>query len=171
MVEKRLDRAVLIAAISACLALSSAAVNAKGPVPANSQAEGRSHGKVTIYRDSKGVPHIFGGDSAAVMFGLGYAMVQDRLVQLELARRYTQGRRAELLGASAVSSDMTSRDRLLPASELMRMYGTIPKEHQVMMQSFVDGVNREIAEINADPLHKTPYEFKQWGIRSPCTDP
>jgi len=165
MVEKRLDRTVLIAAISACLALSSAAVNAKDPAPANSQLQAGSHGKATIYRDAKGVPHIFGGDSAAVMFGLGYAMAQDRLVQMELARRYTQGRRAELLGASVVSSDMTSRDRLLPASELMRMCGTIPKEHQVMMQSFVDGVNREIAQINADPLHKTPYEFRQWGIQ------
>jgi len=32
------------------------------------------------------------------------------------------------------------------------------------MQSFVDGINRQIAEIKQDPGHKTPYEFGQWGI-------
>ena len=47
----------------------------------------RSHGQVTIYRDSKGVPHVVGQTSAAVMFGLGYALAHDRLAQMELNRR------------------------------------------------------------------------------------
>lgn len=123
-----------------------------------------AHGQVTIYRDAMGVPHIVGATSAAVMYGLGYATAQDRLVQLELARRGAQGRRAEVLGASALPSDITGRDRALPSRELMRMYAAIPKEFKVMMQSFVDGINRQITEIAKDPLHKTPYEFTRWGI-------
>ena len=125
----------------------------------------RSHGGVTIYRDAKGVPHIVGETSAAVMFGLGFALAQDRLAQMELNRRAAQGRRAEVLGASAVAVDITARNRSLKAAELMRMYAAIPREHQLMMQSFVDGINRQIAEIEQDPAHKTPYEFTQWGIR------
>jgi penicillin G amidase len=99
------------------------------------------------------------------MYGLGFALAQDRLVQLELARRAAQGRRAEVLGASAIASDITGRDRSLNSSELMRMYGTIPPEHQAMMQSYVDGINRQIAAIARDPERLTPYEFKQWGIK------
>jgi penicillin G amidase len=125
------------------------------------------HGEVTIYRDAKGVPHIYGGTSAAVMYGLGYAFAQDRLVQMELNRRAGQGRGAEVLGPSFVRADKTGRDRALPPGELMRMYATLPAEHQLMMQSFVDGVNKYIGEINADPTHLTPYEFTQWGIQPP----
>ena len=125
----------------------------------------RSHGEATIFRDPKGVPHVVGRTSAAVMFGLGYAMAQDRLAQMELNRRAAQGRRAEVLGAAAVAVDITARDRSLKGTELMRMYAAIPQEHQVMMQSFVDGINRHIGEVKQDPAHKTPYEFTQWGIQ------
>jgi acyl-homoserine lactone acylase PvdQ len=123
------------------------------------------HGAVTIYRDAKGVPHIFGASSTAVMYGLGYAMAQDRLVQMELNRRTGQGRRAEVLGPSAVAADRTSRNRALAPDELMRMYAAIPKEHQLMMQSYVDGINLQIAQIARDPDHLTPYEFTQWGVK------
>jgi penicillin amidase len=132
---------------------------------ANAQLQARSHGDVRIYRDAKGVPHVVGQTSAAVMFGLGYALARDRLVQMELNRRAAQGRRAEVLGASAVALDIIARDRSLKSSELMRMYAAIPQEHQMMMQSFVDGINRQIEEIKKDPAHKTPYEFKQWGLQ------
>ena len=132
---------------------------------ANAQLPARSHGDVRIYRDAKGVPHVVGQTSAAVMFGLGYALARDRLVQMELNRRAAQGRRAEVLGASAVALDIIARDRSLKSSELMRMYAAIPQEHQMMMQSFVDGINRQIEEIKKDPAHKTPYEFTQWGIQ------
>jgi len=124
----------------------------------------RKPGEVTIYRDAMGVPHIFGEDSSAVLFGLGYSMAHDRLAQMELGRRGAQGRRAEILGAEAVEADRKSRDRMLTGEELLRMYAAIPAEHQRMMQAFVDGVNQQIAEIRQDPAHKTPYEFKQWGI-------
>jgi penicillin G amidase len=136
------------------------------PVPSSARLPtGRSHGEVTIYRDAKGVPHVVGDDSSAVMYGVGYAQAQDRLVQMELSRRAALGRRAQILGAGALATDITSRDRLLDSRELMRMYRAIPAEHQAMMQSFVDGINREIAEIGQDPAHKTPYEFTRWGIK------
>jgi acyl-homoserine lactone acylase PvdQ len=121
--------------------------------------------KVTLYRDAMGMPHVFADTSAAVMFGAGYALAQDRLAAMELQRRAASGRRAELLGKAAVRTDETARDRLLPAAELMRMYRAIPPEHQAMMQAYVDGINRAIAEVNADPLHKTPLEFIRWGIK------
>ncbi len=120
--------------------------------------------KVTIHRDAMGVPHVFGDTSAAVMFGAGYALAQDRLAAMELQRRGAAGRRAEILGASALGGDRAARDRRLPDAELMRMYHAIPAEHQVMMQAYVDGINRAVAEVLADPERKTPLEFIRWGI-------
>ena len=72
-------------------------------------AQSTSHGEVTIYRDAMGVPHIVGATSAAVMYGLGYALAQDRLVQLELARRGAEGRRAEILGSSSIAQTLRGR--------------------------------------------------------------
>ncbi|WP_034158088.1 penicillin acylase family protein [Sphingomonas sp. ERG5] len=131
----------------------------------SANADSAQHDQVTIYRDAKGVPHIFAKTSAEIMFGAGYAETQDRLAAMELARRGATGRRAEILGKSAIESDKTGRDRQLSSAELMRMYRAIPIEHQLMIQAFVDGVNRAIGEVNADPEHKMPLEFIRWGIK------
>lgn len=120
--------------------------------------------QVSIHRDGFGVPHVFAETSAAVMFGTGYALAQDRLAAMELQRRGAAGRRAEVLGARAIETDRTARDRLLPDAELMRMYRAIPAEHQAMMQAYVDGINHEIARVKADPARLTPIEFRRWGI-------
>jgi len=120
---------------------------------------------VRIDRDAMGVPHVFADTSAGVMYGAGYAEAQDRLAEMEMSRRRALGRTAEALGPSAVASDIVSRDRTLPAAELMRMYHEAPVEHQRMMQAFVDGVNAAIADIERDPAHLTPYEFTRWGVK------
>jgi penicillin G amidase len=49
---------------------------------------------VTITRDAYGVPNVRAGNDRDLWTGVGYAMAQDRLVQLELFRRGTQGRGA-----------------------------------------------------------------------------
>lgn len=159
MLSHRLARLLSTGALSGLMALPALAT------PLAVSDSRASHGEVTIYRDAMGVPHIVGTTSAEVMYGLGYAMAQDRLAQLELARRSAQGRQAELLGPSAVPTDITGRDRMLPRGELLRMYRAIPVEYQQMMRSYVDGINRQISEINRNPARKTPYEFTQWGIR------
>jgi penicillin G amidase len=120
---------------------------------------------VTIARDGFGVPHVTGETSAAVMFGAGYAIAHDRLAAMELDRRGAAGRRAEIQGKAAIEADQVARDYALPDAELMRMYRTLDTEHQRMIQAFVDGINRAIDEVNADPEHKLPLEFVRWGIR------
>ncbi len=120
---------------------------------------------IRIDRDTRGVPHVFGDTAEAVLFGAGYAEAQDRLADMEQARRRAVGRLAELLGPSAVPSDIVSRQRLPEKADLLRMYGAIPAEYQRMLQAYVDGVNRAIAEIEQDPGHKTPYEFTRWDVK------
>ncbi len=120
---------------------------------------------VRIDRDAMGVPHVFGETAEAVLFGAGYAEAQDRLAVMEQARRRALGRLAEVLGPSAVASDILSRQRLPEKEDLLRMFAAIPAEYQRMLKAYVGGVNRAIAEIEQDPAHKTPYEFTQWGVK------
>jgi penicillin amidase len=140
-----------------------AAILAQG-VPGAALAQ-PARGEVTIYRDAKGVPHIEGATSVAVLYGLGYSQGQDRLAHIEMNRRTKNGTRAEILGSRLVEADKQARNEVLPEAELMRMYAALPREHQAMMKAYVDGLNRAIAEVLADPERKTPYEFAQWGIK------
>src|SRR5205814_5168003 len=51
-----------------------------------------------IYRDSYGVPHIFGRSDADVVFGYGYAQAEDGFRQLEDNYIHALGRAAEING-------------------------------------------------------------------------
>ena len=128
-------------------------------------AQGSATEKVTIYRDSFGVPHVEGETSDAVMFGAGYAIAHDRLAAMELARHNTQGRRTELVGASALDTDKVMRGRKLSDTELMTRYRALAPEHQKMIRGMVDGINKRVDEVNADPENLTPLEFIRWGIK------
>ncbi|MBO9696879.1 MAG: penicillin acylase family protein [Sphingopyxis sp.] len=128
-------------------------------------AQGSAAEKVAIYRDSFGVPHVEGETSDAVMFGAGYAIAHDRLAAMELARHNTQGRRAELVGASALDTDKMMRGRKLSDAELMTRYRALAPEHQKMIRGMVNGINKRIDEVNADPENLTPLEFIRWGIK------
>eukprot|EP01037_Dinobryon_pediforme_P004515 gene4515-4560_t len=135
------------------------------PLPATAGAGEAGGQAVRIDRDAMGVPHVFAATSDAVLFGAGYAEAQDRLADLDLARRRALGRQAEVLGAAAIPADIISRDRLPAKAELLRMVHAQPIEYRRMLQAYVDGINRAIDDIATDPDHKTPYEFTQWGVK------
>ena len=64
---------------------------------------------VSDRRDALGIPHIYAGSDADLFFGFGFAMAQDRLFQLDYLRRKAQGRLAEVLGSTALESDVLAR--------------------------------------------------------------
>ena len=64
---------------------------------------------VEIVRDRWGVPHIFAASDEDAAFALGYCHAQDRLFQMELSRRASQGRLSELLGPGFVKTDTLFR--------------------------------------------------------------
>ncbi|HEY0421562.1 MAG TPA: penicillin acylase family protein, partial [Acetobacteraceae bacterium] len=70
------------------------------------QVHGAVSAKVEILRDKAGVPHIFATSSEDLYFGLGVAMAQDRLWQMDRLRRRALGRQAEVLGPAYVASDI-----------------------------------------------------------------
>src|SRR5436309_12263901 len=68
--------------------------------------------QVKIYRDEYGVPHIFGETNRGLFVGYGYAIAEDRLWQLELFRRASQGRLSEIFGSSVLVTNVGSQPAL-----------------------------------------------------------
>jgi penicillin amidase len=66
-------------------------------------------GEIRIERDEWGVPTIVAQDDDDAAFGLGFVHAQDRLFQMELQRRYAEGRLAEIFGPDAVPVDKEMR--------------------------------------------------------------
>ncbi|MFX1572705.1 MAG: penicillin acylase family protein [Promethearchaeota archaeon] len=60
---------------------------------------------VTIYRDEWGIPHIYASTEEDLTFALGYVHAQDRLFQMDLARRNVRGKLSEVLGPIALEED------------------------------------------------------------------
>ena len=64
--------------------------------------------RVTVYRDTYGVPHIVGDTLEATFFGYGFAQAEDHLEPMMIQYRDAQGRRAEVLGRDALSEKLPS---------------------------------------------------------------
>jgi penicillin G amidase len=111
-------------------------------------------GAVDIYRDPSGIPHILASNEADAYFAAGFVHAQDRLWQMDLARRYGQGRLAEILGSRALPADLLMRTIGIGriADSLLR---TISPQSRAVFEAYARGVNACIAE-NARAL---PVEF------------
>src|SRR4051812_24244573 len=110
-------------------------------------------GPVQILRDRYAVPHILANAFPDAAFALGYVHAQDRLWQMETARRFIQGRLAELFGASAVGTDTMMR--------AMGLYGAaqeavkhLSPDTQRVLQAYAAGVNAYLKE------HKGPWPIQ-----------
>ena len=61
--------------------------------------------EVTVYRDERGMPHIYASDEHDLYYATGYIMAQERLWFMDLIRRVTQGTLSEVLGKDMVETD------------------------------------------------------------------
>src|SRR3954470_3169061 len=81
---------------------------------------------VTIYRDTYGIPHVFGETDAATAFGFAYAQAEDNFWRIEDNYLRALGRRAEVDGENGVEGDRRNRALEIPRlarAEYARMPG------------------------------------------------
>ncbi len=154
------------AAVAATLLLVDFARSFQRSVPIydGSVSVAGASGPLQILRDRYAIPHVEAASFRDAAFGLGYAHAQDRLWQMELARRFIQGRLAELFGATAVNSDTLMRTiDLYGASEEAVKH--LSPEGRRVLQSYADGVNAYLKG------HKGPWpiEFVLAGDTPPET--
>jgi penicillin G amidase len=117
---------------------------------------------VRIVRDAYGVPQVTGDTELDAWWGAGYAIAQDRLFELELFRRATQGRLAEILGKDYLDDDITARRDYYTPAELDQMFARMPEPLRARTAAYRDGVNAWIAHVNATP-GDLPGEFGATG--------
>ena len=68
---------------------------------------------VTVRRDGHGIPHIQAANMDDLLFAQGYVTAQDRLWEMDVARRFASGDVAQIFGKEAVPHDNLQRVLLL----------------------------------------------------------
>jgi penicillin amidase len=128
------------------------------------------HDRVKIYWEAYGVPHVLADDEHDLFLAQGYLHAQERLWQMDMARRFITGRIAEVFGDFAVPwRELASRFRGRGSADFdyfMRLTGIrqsalaslelLPEDDRLRLQSYSDGVNRYIERCDK----KLPWEFR-----------
>jgi penicillin amidase len=119
-------------------------------------------GPVTIARDERGVPHIRAGSVHDLMVAEGYAMGSDRLFQIDLSRRYVDGRLAEVLGSPVARVDR--RMRRYGIRELAaQVFAHASLEERAMLTAFADGINAAAVHEPEPPEYAFLFaRFEHW---------
>lgn len=113
---------------------------------------------IQIYRDSYGMPIVVAENEEDLAFGIGFAMAQDRLFQMDLIRRVIQGRLSEILGADLVSVDKFFLT-ITAGKSIEDIYKDYPENIKKILISYAKGVNTFIKN------HPLPVEFYLLGYR------
>jgi penicillin amidase len=111
---------------------------------------------VEIVRDRWGIPHISARDSLDAFFGQGFCHAQDRLWQMELARRLAAGRLAEVFGKDALDVDRFQR-RLGLHRAAQQEWETAEPILRETLRAYAAGVNACLDGLFASK--KLPVEF------------
>lgn len=115
---------------------------------------------VEVVRDAFGVPHITAETDADLYRAQGYVQAQDRLFQMDMARRQASGRLSEVVGDAAIGTDKHYRTfSLRVAAEAS--YDGYGDEAKSVLGWFAEGVNAFMEEAERDG--KLSYEFKILG--------
>jgi penicillin amidase len=111
--------------------------------PENQTLQAGVNGTVEILRDRAGVPHVYAGSTPDLYYGLGFAMAQDRLWQMDRLRRRALGRQAEILGAEYVASDLIHLLVGIPAIAEAEV-PLLDDRMGPIVDSLLAGINRQI---------------------------
>ncbi|UCH95090.1 MAG: penicillin acylase family protein [Candidatus Aminicenantes bacterium] len=109
---------------------------------------------ITVYRDQYAIPHIYAKNEQDLYRAVGYVMAQDRLWQMDLLRRVTTGRLAEIFGETMLKTDLLMRALRITEKSQLLLSKTDP-EIIKCAQAFADGVNQYIHRNK----NKLPPEF------------
>jgi len=96
--------------------------------------------RVTIVRDTWGIPHVYGKTDADAVFGLLYAQCEDDFKRVEINYIVQLGRLAEVQGKSALDQDLNMR-LVIDSAGALEDYRKSPEWLRRLMNAFADGVN------------------------------
>jgi penicillin G amidase len=120
------------------------------PIASTTQLANMS-GPVDVIRDTHGIVHIWATNTNDALRVEGYQVAKDRTAQLELLRRFAEGRTAELLGdadPSLIDQDITMR--MIGLGRVAKqMYEALPagSELKAWLDAYADGISQFYARL------------------------
>jgi len=115
---------------------------------------------VEIVRDQQGIPHIYAQNDGDMFFAQGYVMAQDRLWQLEMWRRWREGRLAEIFGPRAYDYDARTRLMMFRGPYDDTEWKSYHPDAERLFTAWANGLNAFVTQ-HQDRL---PVEFQLTGI-------
>jgi acyl-homoserine-lactone acylase len=150
----------LVAATAATTVVSKDSAAAVAASPAEQARWAASAARVTILRDTWGIPHVFGKRDADAVFGLLYAQAEDDFNRIELNYINAMGRLAEVEGEGAVWRDLRMKLYISPR-DMQAKYAASPAWLQQLMVGFADGLNFYLAR-HPEVKPKLIRHFEPW---------
>jgi penicillin amidase len=136
-------------------------------MPRTQHVVGTVEGRVEILRDRAGVPHVYASSTTDLYFGLGVAVAQDRLWQMDRLRRRALGRQAEILGDAYLASDIAHLTIGIDQIAV-REAEAMDEQTRGVVAAYVAGINRQIEILgrNLPPeFHRLDYVPEPFSVR------
>ena len=115
---------------------------------------------VEVIRDEWGIPHIYAQNDDDLFLAQGYVMAQDRLWQMEMWRRWHEGRLSEIFGPEAFNYDLRTRQMMFRGPWDESEWTSYHPDGERIFTAYANGVNAYI-EQHRDNL---PVEFQLTGV-------
>jgi acyl-homoserine-lactone acylase len=142
------------------LLLAAGEAGAQAFTPAEMAHWQRQAQRVSIVRDTWGVPHITGKTDADAVFGLLYTQCEDDFARVEDNYITALGRQAEVQGEAALYEDLRQR-LFLDSARAVGIYQRSPRWMKDLLHAFADGTNYYLAThptVKPRLLHR----FQPW---------
>jgi acyl-homoserine lactone acylase PvdQ len=126
--------------------------------------EGEDYGKLVVYRDSWGVPHIYAPSLQAGCYAQAWTQAEDRPEELLKNLLRGLGRLARVDGPAALDSDMIALywDHYETAKRNLQDEETIDEGVQACLRAFAQGVN--------DYYSAHPEDMPDWWVDGPVDE-
>lgn len=117
---------------------------------------------VTIYRDTYGVPHIFGPTDASCVFGYAYAQAEDNFWQIEDNYLRSLGRASEVYGERTLADDLLNHALEIPKLSRAEYERSSPRVRE-FCQALTAGFNYYLAR-NPQVKPRLITRFEPWHV-------
>ncbi len=120
---------------------------------------------VKITYDSMGIAQIWAVTEQDALFALGWLHASDRMFQMDLTRRFSQGRLSEAFGSMMLDLD-TDQRRIGHVQLAREAQSAISSENRTKLEAYVSGINgyRTYGSPVPFEFRLLPIEFETWGI-------
>ncbi|HKP84619.1 MAG TPA: acylase [Blastocatellia bacterium] len=152
-------KSLSVAALLLAFASTGLPAHAKTGVNPKSEKIARS---VTIYRDTYGVPHVFGPTDASCVFGYAYAQAEDNFWQVEDSYIRALGRASEVYGERTLADDLLNHALEIPKLAQAEYERSSPRIRE-LCQALADGFNYFL-ERNTQVKPRLITRFEPWHI-------